>query len=108
MDALFQARADIALPRFGRREVDRRVETAHVDVLAGPDSTHLVAHGLERRAQHPAHLSFVSEQRQLHAARASTAGLTRRAAARKARSLGPIPEIDSFSGASSSPASSAI
>ena len=51
-------------------------------------------------------LPAAAVEQDLHAARASTDGLIRRTAARKTRSLGPMPEIDSRSGANSNPASS--
>src|SRR5205085_12601294 len=67
----------------------------------------LVACSVECRAEHAADLPATAVQRQLHAARASADGFSRRTAARKTRSVGPIPEIESFPGASRCPASSA-
>src|SRR5205823_448202 len=84
------------------------VGNGEIDHCLGPvDLDELVACLLEHRREDPADLAATPVEGELHAARASTAGLMRRAAARKIRSVGPMPEIESFSGANRSPASSA-
>src|SRR5438876_3388247 len=104
--ALLESGADVAGRSIRLREVDRRVEPGEIRLLPTPNPPHLMTGRLESRREHRADLATVPEQRDFHAARASS-GLTRSTAARKRFSLGPIPAAESFSGARSTPASSA-
>src|SRR5207248_8812675 len=96
--ARLQRRADVPLDHVRGREVDHRLGPAKLDQL--------VPCRLQRRGEHRTHLAPAPEEDDLHAALASP-GLTCSTAARKRPSSGPIPAAESFSGASSTPASSA-
>src|SRR5919198_4846774 len=95
----FECGGDVRLDGVGCREVHHRLCSVELDEL--------VPLRFERGSEDATNLPPASVEGELHAARASADGLIRRAAARKTRSLGPIPEIESFSGAKRRPASSA-
>src|SRR5207302_2856071 len=107
--ALLERRPHVLRDGVGGGEVDRCVESGHVDRVADLEPPHLVSRGLERGNKRPAYLPVAAEERNLHAAaRRSSSGLTRSTAARKRFSSGPTPDTESRSGRSSNEASSPI
>ena len=73
-DALLERGADVRRRRLGRREVDRRVESRHVDRVPDLEAVHLVPRPLQRGQQRrarpspraPKRASFTSRRRRRH------------------------------------------